>query len=246
MEPADSPPASLGKTEEFVERRDFIRRSMLRANRFIGAILGMVVLLGAAMVYSSFRSSRNQLRAEQAEVEATERLWKASLDQAQAENLSTKMGHRDAALEAVRTAAQIRPSLELRNEAIAALAQRDLVPEKDWILPNSYGFAYDPDLKYYVVSYDPKVLSLYRMEDNKHVRDFLLPDYLKVLKKISVGDFQFSGRNSRPRPRHQQTLCRTPRRQHPSDLPTRRRQHLHYPHPGVGSIIAVYHKSLHT
>ncbi len=191
METGQSKPALAIKTEEFAERREFVRRSMLRANRAVAVILGVVVLLGAAMVYSGFRSSRNQARAENAETEATERLWKASLAQARAENLSTKAGHRAAALEAVRTAAKIRPSLELRNEAIAALSQRDLVPERQWpIKPNSYGVVFDPDLKHYVARYEPTVLSLYRIEDNAHVRDFPMP--FTYPKGANVGDFQFS------------------------------------------------------
>ena len=191
MEPGKSKPAVAVKTEEFAERREFVRRSVLRANRAVAVILGVVVLLGAAMVYSSFRSSRNQVRAEQAEAEATERLWKASLAQAQAENLSPKAGHRAAALEAVRTAAQIRPSLELRNEAIAALAQRDLVLERQWqAQPNAYGFIFDPEVEHYAVRYEPTVLSLYRMADNVHVRDFPMPFFYR--KGVNVGDFQFS------------------------------------------------------
>ncbi len=191
MEPGQSKPALAIRTEEFAERREFVRRSMLRANRAVAVILGVVLLLGAAMVYAGFRSSRNQARAEQAETEATERLWNASLAQARAENLSTKIGHREAALEAVRTAAQIRPSLELRNEAIAALAQRDLVPERQWPMkPNSYGFVFDPDLKHYVTRYEETVLSMYRMEDNAHVRDFPMP--FTYPKGANVGDFQFS------------------------------------------------------
>ena len=194
MEPGESIPALAVKTAEFAERREFVRQSMLRANRAVAVILGVVVLLGAAMVYAGFRSSRNQARAEQAETEATERLWKASLAQARAENLSTQMGHREAALEAVRTAAAIRPSPELRNEAIAALGQRDFVVEKNWnSRPNPYGFGFDPDLKYYVARYDPKVLSLYRMEDDTHVRDFPLPLFLHLRQGVNVGDFQFSG-----------------------------------------------------
>ena len=191
MSPENKPLNAATETEKFAERREFVRQSMLRANRAVAVILGVVALLGAAMVYAGFRSSRNQARAEQAEAEATERLWNASLAQARAENLSTKIGHREAALEAVRTAARIRPSLDLRNEAIAALAQRDLVPERQWpVKANAYGFIFDPNLKHYAVRYEETVLSLYRMEDNAHVRDFPMPSIYQ--KGANVGDFQFS------------------------------------------------------
>lgn len=181
-------------TQNYAQRREFVRRSVLRANRAVGVILAVVVLMGVVLVFLILRTRQNQNRAEFAEEAATERLWRASLAQAHAENLSTQMGRREAALEAVRTAAALRPSLDLRNEAIAALAQRDLVVEKNWRSPdNPYGYAFHPDLKYYVVCYDPKVLSLYRMEDNAHVRDFPLPVFLHLNRNVSVGDFQFSG-----------------------------------------------------
>ena len=177
--------------ENLAERREFVRGSVLRANRAIAIILAVVVLLGVVLVIFIFRARQSQARAEKAEAEETEKVWNASLAQARAENLSTKMGHREAALEAVRTAARIRPSLELRNEAIEALAQRDLVPERHWqVQPNAYGFIFDPEVKHYAVRYDPTVLSIYRMEDNVHVRDFPMPIFYR--KGVNVGDFQFS------------------------------------------------------
>jgi signal transduction histidine kinase len=180
-----------GDTENLAQRREFVRRSVLRANRAIAVILGVVVLLGVVLVMMIMRARQNQARAEKAEAEETEKVWNASLAQARAENLNTKMGHRAAALEAVRTAAAIRPSLELRNEAISALALVDLVPEVQWSLkPNAYGFECDPEFKYYVVRYEETVLSMYRFSDNSLVRDFPMPIFYG--KGCNVGDFMFS------------------------------------------------------
>ena len=191
MQPRNSKPELSVQTEEFAERREFARRSVLRANRAMAVILGVVVLLGAAMVYSGFRSSQNQARAEKAEAEATERLWKTSLAQARAEILSTQGGHRAAALEAVRTAAAIRPSQELRNEAVAALGLRDLVMEREWPLRSgAYGMTFDPNLQHYLVRYKVDVLSMFRMEDNSLVREFPMPPSLP--KGAHIGDFMFS------------------------------------------------------
>ena len=164
---------------------------MLRANRAIAVILLVVVLLGGVLAFLIVEARQSATRAEKAEAEQTEKVWAASLAQARAENLSTKAGHRETALAAVRTAAAIRPSLELRNEAIAALSQRDLVLEREWIAkPNSYGFAFHTDLKYYVARYQPTVLSMYRLDDNSHVRDFAMPFIFP--RSANVGDFQFS------------------------------------------------------
>lgn len=188
LEPKPEPPAPAA---EFAERREFVRRSVLRANRAIAVILAVVVLLGAAMVMMSLRAQRNQARAETAEAEATERLWRASLAQARAEILSTQSGHRAAALEAVRRAAAIRPSQELRNEAVAALGLRDLVLEREWPLrPGAYGLTFDPPLERYLVRYREDVLSMFRMEDNALLREFPMPPSLP--QGSNIGDFMFS------------------------------------------------------
>jgi signal transduction histidine kinase len=191
VQPIEPKPELSVQTAEFAERREFVRRSVLRANRAMAVILAVVVLLGAAMVMMSLRAQQNQARAETAEAEATERLWKASLAQARAEILSTQMGHRAAALEAVRTAAAIRPSQELRDEAVAALGLRDLVMEREWTLrPGAYGLTFDPGLQHYLVRYKEDVLSMFRMEDNSLVREFPMPPLLP--KDANIGDFMFS------------------------------------------------------
>ncbi len=185
------PPSSTEQPEDFAGRREFVRLSMLRANRSIGVILGVVLLLGVVLVFMFLRARKSQARAERAEAAETEKVWRASLAQARAENLSTRAGHRAAALEAVRVAAKIRPSMELRNEAIAALVQRDLVLEREWPMkPNAYGIVFDPSLEYYVTTHDETVLSMFRMSDNSHVRDFPLPFIYK--NGATLGDFQFS------------------------------------------------------
>lgn len=164
---------------------------MLRANRAVAVILLVAVVLGVVLVIMSLQARRNQIRAENAEHEARERLWKASLAQARAEVLSTQAGHRAAALEAVHSAAAMRPSRELRNEAIAAMSLRDLVKEREWTLqPYAYGFSFDPDLEYYLVRYREKTLSMFRVADNTRVRDFPMPLFAPA--GWNIGDFQFS------------------------------------------------------
>ncbi|MEZ5330370.1 MAG: ATP-binding protein [Verrucomicrobiales bacterium] len=186
--PAENDMSGAGR---LAERREFVRRSVLRANRAIGAILVVVLLLGGVLAMMIKRAQESQRRAEKSEAAETEKVWKASLAQARAENLSTKAGHREAALEAIRTAGKIRPSIELRNEAIAALALYDLVPEQQWPLESSaYGVSFDQNLEHYVTRYDPTVLSMYRMKDNTHVRDFPMPS--EYPDGANVGDFQFS------------------------------------------------------
>ncbi len=153
-----------------------MRADLLRSHRALGLLLAVVLALACVAVYFIHRSGRNQVRAEQAEAEATERLWRASLARARAERTNTQAGRRNAALEAVKAAAAIRPSVELRNEAIAALRALDFETEFSWDPgSNSKGASFDPDLEYYAVRRDPVIVSLMRLQDNSHVRDFHRP-----------------------------------------------------------------------
>lgn len=177
---------------EMTARRETVRLGVRRTIRAIGSIIAVVLALGVAMVVASYRAHQHQLRAESAETAATERLWNSYLAQARAERLSSEAGHRAAALAAVSNAAAIRPSPELRCEAIASLALRDLERVKTWPLkPGAYGFYFDPGLDHYVVSYSRQTLSLYRFDDNSHVRDFVATD-AGLGTNATVREFMFS------------------------------------------------------
>lgn len=177
---------------EFTERRDFVRRSVQRANRAVMVILIVAFLLGVAMVVASYRANQSQRRAEVAETQATERLWNASLAQARAERLGTAAGHRGSALAAISNAAAIRPSAELRDEAITSLGLRDLVREVSWPLePGAFGFYFDPDLEFYIVRYAPDELSMFRLKDNSFVRKFRATDAGLGTNAV-VTEFHFS------------------------------------------------------
>ncbi|HXG47470.1 MAG TPA: serine/threonine-protein kinase, partial [Methylomirabilota bacterium] len=72
------------------------------------------------------RAEANAREARGAEANANEQLWRSLLAQARAERRTGEAGQRHGALKAVARAAAMRPSLELRNEALAALALPDL------------------------------------------------------------------------------------------------------------------------
>jgi WD40 repeat protein len=74
-------------------------------------------------------------RAEAAEREARHQLYNALLEQARATVRSGELGQRERALEAIRRAAAISNTAELRGAAMAALALPDLRLERD--LPNT-------------------------------------------------------------------------------------------------------------
>jgi serine/threonine protein kinase/WD40 repeat protein len=95
------------------------------------AILIMAVAVGS--ILAGVRIARESERARQAEREAlekkqaaTDELWDSYLAQARANRLNGRAGRRFDSLEVLAKAAAIRPSLELRNEAIACLALGDI------------------------------------------------------------------------------------------------------------------------
>jgi serine/threonine-protein kinase len=71
------------------------------------------------------RADAEAARARRAEQETREQLWRSYLDQARATRWSGRLGRRADSLDVLKKAAAIRPSLELRNEAIACLTLSD-------------------------------------------------------------------------------------------------------------------------
>jgi signal transduction histidine kinase len=112
-------------------QRVALRRDLRRASTAAILILLVVVVLALAAIFEASQSDGHARRADQERARAEQELWNASLAQARAERLSGQVGHRTRGLAAVAVAAKIRPSLELRNEAIAGLASMDLV-EQTW------------------------------------------------------------------------------------------------------------------
>ena len=137
----------------------------------LGATLGLlvVVAVGALLACLLLASERRAtLRAEQ---DAVDKLWHSYLAQARALRYSGRPGRRFKSLEALASAAAIRPSLDLRNEAIACLALVDLRVAKEWegFPPGSYGLAFDAKLERYTVSDAKGNLSLRAVDDNREI-----------------------------------------------------------------------------
>ena len=117
----ESSAAANAPDAEIATRRARVQRGAQRAQRAVMTILVLTCLLGVAMVAASYRAYQSQRRAEQAEAQSAERSWHAFLAQARAERLSAQAGHRAIALAALSNAAAIRPSVELRDEALYRL-----------------------------------------------------------------------------------------------------------------------------
>src|SRR5262249_20436649 len=87
-------------------------------------------------------------QAERAEHKAKDRLWASYLAQARAGRWSGRPGRRFEGLVALARAAAIRPSMELRNEAIACLSLIDLRPQWQRRFDyDAWSLDFSPDLK---------------------------------------------------------------------------------------------------
>src|SRR5205807_1277709 len=91
------------------------------------AALALSIIAGGLGLWGSYRQVRAALTVTRiAQNEAQRNLREALLAQAQALGSAKNMGQRWQALNVLARAAKIQPSLELRNEAAAALARPDV------------------------------------------------------------------------------------------------------------------------
>lgn len=118
-----------------------LRKHVRRYRAALAVIAGVLALIIASSLVAwslYLRSQRN--------------LWEAHLAHARANRLSGQVGRRFESLDALAKAAVIRPSVELRNEAIAAMALTDVRPLGDWIeLPLGSMVCFDDRLARYAL-----------------------------------------------------------------------------------------------
>ncbi|MGE0481836.1 MAG: protein kinase [Phycisphaerae bacterium] len=153
-----------------------LRKAMVRhklAFGFAATVLTLLLMIAAGMTVASFWLREQRDRAQQAEGEATQRLWQSYLEQARALRHSGQMGQRFKALEAIGAAAAIRPSVELRNEAIAAMALPDARLEK--MLAGGRRFrtaSFSDDLSLYAAADQAGNVTVRRVDDEREVAHF--------------------------------------------------------------------------
>ncbi len=117
-------------------------------------------------------------------LELRERLWQSYLLQARAGRWSGQAGRRFESLRVLAKAAAIRPSLDLRNEAIAALALADAEVRVRRPLRSDQGVHFDNDLRFCALrdmTGDLRVLSVEDGREIAHIPGFGLPLYQCVL-----------------------------------------------------------------
>jgi eukaryotic-like serine/threonine-protein kinase len=133
-EPIEARPAGA-----FEKGWRWCRRNPALADTLAG--LAIVLLAGFIGVLTEWRhANRHAANAEKALQDSRESLWQANYERAHAWRAGGQMGQRVRALAAIRNAAALRPSAELRMEALAAFVLTDLEDTGDWLsIPANIG-----------------------------------------------------------------------------------------------------------
>jgi serine/threonine protein kinase len=128
----DSEPVLARPPSAAYQVRKFIGRNRL-ATLSAAAISFTLLLATVVSAWQAIKARRAErltqsalLEAQTAKRRATEELWGSYLAQARARRLSHQAGTSFDSLAAIAKASAIRPSLQLRNEAIASLVQADI------------------------------------------------------------------------------------------------------------------------
>ncbi|MBI3408637.1 MAG: protein kinase [Planctomycetes bacterium] len=152
------------------------RKPLVAAMSAVIASLLVVLAVGASVAALWLNAERNTAvanlgRAEAAEKEVREKLLQSYLDQARASRWSGRAGRRFQSLDALQKAAEIRPSLDLRNETIASLALADLRLGKQWqgCPPGTTAVAFDANLERYARGDEKGRISVRRVADDQEI-----------------------------------------------------------------------------
>jgi len=158
------PPSAWYRFSKFARRN---RGALLAAALVLLALVtGTVVSVWQALRATAAMNSEQQAllnlegeleRTKQAEEKATRELFESLVAQARANRLSRRTGQRFGTLEIIRRATALARQLdlpqerflELRNEAIAAMALPDLRVAKEWVTPGGFWLVFDPKLERY-------------------------------------------------------------------------------------------------
>jgi WD40 repeat protein/predicted Ser/Thr protein kinase len=149
------------------------RKPALALSMGAGLALLLVIAIGSPIAIIRINAAREQeagmrARAELAEQETEQQLYTALAEQARAIVRSGEMGHRVQALDALRRAAAISNSAELRREVFAALALPDLRFERELTFASDANGAYlDPSFERLAVSRAREPVEIRAVSDNR-------------------------------------------------------------------------------
>ena len=143
-------------------------RRWTRRHPVIAVLTGVIGLLLLAVALISTVAATRLQRANRA---GQERLRESLLAQAHANRWSGRPGRRFDSLGAIRKAAEIRPGLDLRNEAIAAMALVDVRPAGQWPVDRGHGGSqvFDNRFERYVRTHTNGGMTLHRTRDDQEL-----------------------------------------------------------------------------
>jgi signal transduction histidine kinase len=161
-------------SQDLQHQREVTRRELARANRAGLAIVFVVLMLAFAAILAAWQADREAVHADDQRAHAEERLWQSLLAQARAARLSGQAGRRSEALNALEQAARIRPSRELRDEAIASLAVMDLGRETYFFpMPTNAAMAnFSPGLDLVAMAMNDGAVRIVRAQDEQLLHQF--------------------------------------------------------------------------
>lgn len=137
-----------------------------------GALVLALLAGVTGIVWQWRRAEASASDARQSAMQGRDELWRARLAQARAQRLTGVAGRKAASLAAVKSATAIRASLELRDEAIAALALADVAGEGSWQPAHIYEpdmAAFAPDLDRYALGKTSGEVLVYRMATGERI-----------------------------------------------------------------------------
>ncbi len=153
-----------------VQRWRWVERRL----RLVTGIGAAIAALAAVAIVMGLWANRERLRAVQAEHDLHQRFVGQQAALARATRLTGLPGQRLRSLEMLREAARLTNTLELRNEAIAAMALPDLVRTRT-LAPGSDRWMFDPSLTRYAVGEPDGRIDIRSLDDQSLVHQ--LPPY---------------------------------------------------------------------
>jgi WD40 repeat protein/predicted Ser/Thr protein kinase len=178
------PITNLGKVGRWCRRNPALAMAL-------GAVSALLLVLAIGSPIAIVRINQARKQAESAHAETQQQLYSALVEQARATVRSGELGHRVRALDAIRRAAAITNTPELRREAMAALGLADLRFERELSHDaEAFGVALDPAFERIARSGEVGPISIRSALDNRLLTT--IPAYRG--RHLQIGNWSSDGR----------------------------------------------------